>query len=311
MGSVEHTFKIVKKDGRVGINVAERNVNGKVRPIFAGFADGCVNASSGIVAGDVVLSVSNTPIPAGPGSRDQCVKLIRDADSVFSVTVQRQDLTVCQHCSRVALCQACTQAGYGQWHRTSQECSSFINLPESAKKGESSPIRMMLRYKAILDHGDWAATCPSGNKEPLAMVKTLIANQDAASGRQLDALAKVTGVPAKMVSLLIGQIRGNAASIDRNGRKVGCALSVYMGYTNHDCNPNAVASVDENGFVTLTSLSNIKTNEEILISYVDINATFEQRRTILLSHYEFECKCDRCLKEHRAWLKSRIKNRSR
>jgi len=44
------------------------------------------------------------------------------------------------------------------------------------------------------------------------MMKTLIANQDAASGRQLDALAKVTGVHPKMVNLLIGQIRGNATS---------------------------------------------------------------------------------------------------
>ena len=311
VGSIEHTFKLQKKDGRVGIDVAERNVNGKVRPVFAAFADGSANASSGIVPGDVVLSVGDTPITVGPGSRDQCVKLIRDAGPAFSVTVQRPDLTVCQYCSRVALCQACTQAGCGKWHRNSQECSSFINLPASVKKGESSPIRMMLRYKATLDHGDWAPTCPSGNKEPLEMVKTLIANQDAASGRQLDALAKVTGVPPKMVSLLIGQIRGNAASVHRNGSKVGCALSVHMGYTNHDCNPNAVACVDDSGFVTLTALSSIKPNEEILISYVDVKANFEQRRAILLSHYEFECKCDRCVKEHRAWLKSRIKNRNR
>ena len=142
------------------------------------------------------------------------------------------------------------------------------------------------------------------------MVTTLIANKDSVPRRQLEALAKITGVSPKMASLLIGQIRGNAASIDRNGKKVGCALSVYMGYTNHDCSPNTQASVDENGFVTLTSLSDIKPGQEILISYVDVNLSLEKRRAILSSHYEFECKCGRCLKEHRARIKFRIKNRN-
>lgn len=67
-------------------------------------------------------------------------------------------------------------------------------------------------FKLQKKDGRVGVTCPSGNKEPLEMMKTLIANQDAASGRQLDALAKVTGVHPKMVNLLIGQIRGNATS---------------------------------------------------------------------------------------------------
>ena len=111
------------------------------------------------------------------------------------------------------------------------------------------------------------------------------------------------------MSLLIGQIRGNAASIERGGAKVGCALSAHMGYSNHDCTPNAEANVDAEGLVTLRALSDMKEGDEVCISYIDVNQHVEQRLAILESHYEFKCTCARCIVEKRNWLRAKAKNR--
>ena len=49
--------------------------------------------------------------------------------------------------------------------------------------------------------------------------------------------------------------------------------------------------------------------EEVCISYVDPNASVLDRRAILLDHYEFECRCARCSKEFREYLKAKARNR--
>ena len=97
---------------------------------------------------------------------------------------------------------------------------------------------MMLRYRAIADYGDWSPPCPcplaeavaggaaaaaagstastastasteeaQGDKEPLSLVSTLQASESGVSAAQLAAMARLTGVPPSVVSLLVGQIK--------------------------------------------------------------------------------------------------------
>lgn len=68
------------------------------------------------------------------------------------------------------------------------------------------------------------------------------------------------------------QIRTNAATLDRGG-KAGCALCCHMGYTNHDCEPNAIAQIDNDGYVTLTAQKALELGAEVLISYVRTHAS--------------------------------------
>merc|ERR1711865_1200334 len=90
---------------------------------------------------------------------------------------------------------------------------------------------------------------------------------------------------------------GNAAGIERGGKKVGCSLSAYMGFANHDCNPNMQAVVDADGFLTLVALNDIPTGEEACISYIDCSMPLVQRRQLLREQYQFECSCARCLNQ--------------
>ena len=108
---------------------------------------------------------------------------------------------------------------------------------------------------------------------------------------------------------LIYQIRTNACEISRGGRKVGSALSVLMGWHNHDCEPNASSEIDGNGCVTIRAIKEITEGQEVTISYVDNTLPYEERRKTLQTHYGFECKCGRCASEQRAELKRRMKER--
>ena len=315
-GTVPVEIALRKQDGRVGVYLVEKELRGALRVVVNGCADDSVNALSGVMAGDVVESIDGVPMTTESGALDRCLKLLKSAgeandNCLFPLGVRRVALQPCLTCSRAAICIDCDKAGFGAWH-SSYECQAFKNLPGAVTKGESSPIRMMLRYKAIAAKGEWTATTadsPPGTKEPLALVHTLQANTDVVPPQQRAALSKITGVPEKVVSLLIGQIRGNAASIERGGNKVGCALSAHMGYSNHDCTPNAEAIVDGAGFVVLRALAKIDAHSEICISYIDVNQHVSARLSILASHYEFKCTCTRCLTEKRAWLKAKAKNR--
>jgi hypothetical protein len=352
-----HTLMLRKAGGRLSVFVAERDVTfgegglggapGKGVPVCCAVINGCApgspNEGAGILPGDVVESVCGEFMTPGAGALQRCLAALAGSNTVdgepFPVVVRRPSLQACDKCQRFATCGACCAKGLKAWHE-SHECKTYRHLPASATKGETSPMRMMLRHRAIAERGDWASPCPAvegrgsgngdgasnigaatiegqpaaagtalGDKESLALVATLQANKDVVSQTQKLALAGMTGVKPEVVSLLIGQIRGNAAGILRDGQKVGCALSVLMGYCNHDCTPNAEACVDKDGFVTITALENIAAGEEVCISYVDRNAFVLDRRATLLDHYEFECRCVRCLKEHREYLKAKARNR--
>ena len=72
------------------------------------------------------------------------------------------------------------------------------------------------------------------------LLKTLQANPANVPPQLLGQLSMLTGVERSTVEELVYQIRTNAATLDRGG-KAGCALCCHMGYTNHDCSPNAQA----------------------------------------------------------------------
>ena len=270
--------------GRLGIFVDERKASGTAPAVAVlnGCAYGSANSEAGIQAGDVVASVAGVAVAPGDGVLQRCLTALSSAGAAagasgFEVVVLRSSLSPpssrvglepCTKCLRCTTCAGCRAAGRLDWHR-GFECDAFQKLPAGARRGESSPIRMMLRYRAIDAVGDWARSCPAddvdepnagqeaaavGEKEPLSLVSTLQANKDVVPGPQKAMLANLTGIPEQVVAQIVGQIRGNACSIQRGGggsrlgEKVGCALSVFMGYSNHDCNPNTEACVDDEGY---------------------------------------------------------------
>lgn len=79
----------------------------------------------------------------------------------------------------------------------------------------------------------------------------------------------------------------------------GTAFYPLQSCINHSCSPNVKAfkrEEDRDGQATLLSLKTIQKGEEITISYINEELTYEERQS-LLADYGFTCKCQKCLIE--------------
>ncbi|KAK0590765.1 hypothetical protein LWI29_031385 [Acer saccharum] len=79
----------------------------------------------------------------------------------------------------------------------------------------------------------------------------------------------------------------------------GTAFFPLQSCMNHSCCPNAKAfkrEKDKDGQATIIALRPIGKGEEVTISYIDEDLTYEERQASLVD-YGFECKCSKCLEE--------------
>lgn len=76
----------------------------------------------------------------------------------------------------------------------------------------------------------------------------------------------------------------------------GTGLFLSASKFNHSCDPNTAVSFPYNAELHATALRDIRENEEITISYIDLDWPFAQRQTFLYSKYGFWCTCARCKK---------------
>ena len=75
----------------------------------------------------------------------------------------------------------------------------------------------------------------------------------------------------------------------------GTGLFPLMSYLNHSCEPNAeIRYVDGNSEASVVALRQIKEGEEVLVSYIDEHADYDERCELLAS-YQFICECSKCV----------------
>lgn len=74
---------------------------------------------------------------------------------------------------------------------------------------------------------------------------------------------------------------------------MGIALDPIVCSANHSCEPNASVLFDQ-PYLMMRSLSFIKKDEEVFISYIDNTDPFSRRQTQLKQRYCFECQCSKC-----------------
>jgi len=255
--------------------------------------------------GDRILSIDGQQVAGG---HEAAVPLLIEGakrGEAVKCTLARPALLLCPGCKKLAACERCVGEGRMAWH--AYECALYRALPPQAVQGETSTLRLLLRYKVSTEPkvGEWSAE----GKEPISLLTSLQANACDVPPEQLLQLSKLTGNSSANVASLIYQVRTNAAEITRGGKKVGCALSVLMGWHNHDCAPNATAMIATDGAVTITAKEDVKEGDEINISYVDCSQPLDERRKVLQTHYGFECRCAKCIAEQRKELKSKMHQR--
>eukprot|EP00930_Biecheleria_cincta_P061446 TRINITY_DN47016_c0_g1_i1.p1 TRINITY_DN47016_c0_g1~~TRINITY_DN47016_c0_g1_i1.p1 ORF type:complete len:280 (+),score=50.06 TRINITY_DN47016_c0_g1_i1:31-840(+) len=139
--------------------------------LITGFASGSVNEGGSLAAGDILKAVDGKAVSPDVSA----VSLIK-ASSGETLQVSLEPLRRCHCCNCLACCPKCAEQGALSWHQ--HECEEFLKVPENERKGDTSVLRMLLRYRALQVHGDWAGPEPPG-KEPLAQLATLQASSTA------------------------------------------------------------------------------------------------------------------------------------
>eukprot|EP01121_Diplochlamys_sp_Union-15-3_P009584 TRINITY_DN2612_c0_g1_i5.p1 TRINITY_DN2612_c0_g1~~TRINITY_DN2612_c0_g1_i5.p1 ORF type:complete len:274 (+),score=37.66 TRINITY_DN2612_c0_g1_i5:478-1299(+) len=82
----------------------------------------------------------------------------------------------------------------------------------------------------------------------------------------------------------------------------GTALCAIQGTINHSCSPNVEVrkeNLDWHGDTMVFALKDIKMGEELFISYIDENQSYEERQQSLKFPYLFDCKCEKCLTDQK------------
>lgn len=113
---------------------------------------------------------------------------------------------------------------------------------------------------------------------------------------------------------LVCQFASNSFTLtDSDLNPLGVCMHASMAMINHACTPNAAVVFPfggaaksgqqkwrdgEDKIMQLVALRAIEPGEELLISYVDIADTYEERRNYLKKRYCFDCRCDLCRQSH-------------
>lgn len=107
-------------------------------------------------------------------------------------------------------------------------------------------------------------------------------------------------MPASRYRRLVGACSLNAFELTlSHGARVSALLPGVVSCFNHSCDPNVLIRLESSHHVSFEASSSLAAGEELCISYVDLNASCEDRRHMLLSKYAFECDCLRCQAEAR------------
>ncbi|KAJ5079441.1 histone-lysine n-methyltransferase ashr1 [Anaeramoeba ignava] len=88
---------------------------------------------------------------------------------------------------------------------------------------------------------------------------------------------------------------------------IGFGFYPKASFMNHSCNPNCVAVFSSNE-IHIRTISNIETEEECSISYIELMNSTQMRKKQLLNDYLFDCKCKKCQDPQQKIIDSLLEN---
>lgn len=82
--------------------------------------------------------------------------------------------------------------------------------------------------------------------------------------------------------------------LDYSSNIIGLMFDPVFSMINHSCNPNCTLIWKDNGEITIKSIKNLKTTNEITLNYIPIHLPREVRQKILKDSFFFTCECQKC-----------------
>ena len=125
------------------------------------------------------------------------------------------------------------------------------------------------------------------NLVPHALDKTTTIDYETFRDRHLKYLPSLSEEEA---TLQFMKYKRNAFSFNMNP-----GILFYATKLNHSCNPHVKYYPSENNIMVFETIRQINANEEVFDSYISSNLPREERQSVLMSRYGFECKCEKCI----------------
>ncbi|KAI8335584.1 hypothetical protein BC941DRAFT_472239 [Chlamydoabsidia padenii] len=218
----------------------------------------------------------------------------------------------CSDCKMIYYCsQACVEKDTSH-HRV---CSLLAQVPAIGRSTDVDPdlLRLIIYLLAkrqeekdgqvSVDDDDlhstpyWCVDDLLSHKENAspAFIKVI---SDAAQRLMLEDPELFESVSVDDVVTLACKINSNAHGLgDNHARNTDVALGLFpLGalFFNHSCNPNAAFIGLNKGQLAFRTIRPVQPDEEIVVSYIDLYASRDERRQNLLETKHFWCKCKRC-----------------
>lgn len=255
---------------------------------------GCI-ATERIPAGTLIIKASPSAFVIKSAFRRQiCHKCLRSASSLNKESFQH-----CARCKVSCYCsRTCQAADWRSGHQ--EECARLVAL---APKVPTETVFLASRILTLRE------TAPSTFAEIEKLSCAQKRDGDLDSAQRYMAMSVMTadflgherlhtlvGSGELLVGLL-SKLETNAFNIC-NGDLQPIGIGVYpsASFFNHSCQPNA-CTVFEGTTLCISAIRDIAPGEEIVISYIDLGASLEHRRTELRKGFGFTCTCERCVAE--------------
>ncbi|KAI4731881.1 SET domain-containing protein [Aureobasidium sp. EXF-10728] len=204
----------------------------------------------------------------------------------------------CTGCKKVKYCsKVCQKQAWTRYHK--RECKI---LRDPSLPPLPSSVRAALQLACLMDSD-------AVSEEDKAGVRRLEAHSSStieqfrevmqyevtvAAARDLFARISPDDDDAQKMRDYVGKILRNSLTLTLPTLEpMGVALDPIVCSANHSCEPNASVLFDQPRLM-MRSLSPIKKDQEIFISYIDNTDPFYRRQAQLTIRYCFECQCSKC-----------------
>ena len=221
-------------------------------------------------------------------------------DSCLAVDQTGKEYQRCSGCKFVSYCsEKCQVKAWKKWHK--HECKVFKHLLE---QGKTPTPTLVLTHRTIVAQANGTGD----------VVDKLVDHTGNLSTQKRDMYFQLGCLLAEMLGLtkgfrgnknhpytsmesvlnLFAKLECNSFSItDGDLSTVGYGLYSDSCFINHSCEPNAVVAYN-GAALALMPIRDIRPEEEILISYIELAQLTSDRQNELSERYNFTCSCKRC-----------------
>ncbi|KAJ0002217.1 hypothetical protein NQD34_002013 [Periophthalmus magnuspinnatus] len=254
-----------------------------------------LRATASIRRGELVYSAD--PLAA-------CVSLKQSKNTCHHCFSRHETLLRCSQCKMAHYCNITCQKQAWPVHKSECKCLRSI-LPRIPTDSVRLAARIIFalcttskgsseELYSLEEHESHLSSMSEQKKEGLSQLASMLQLYLQQELPTLDQASSSLPPSCRDPLCLMGKVICNCFTIsDGELQEIGVGLYPSLSLLNHDCGPNCVM-VFEGTKLHLRAVKDIKSSDELTVSYIDSLELVDVRRKQLEEQYHFTCTCHRC-----------------